>query len=984
MTRLRSPLAAAAGIVLALALVAEPAAAAPPTAGATAVRLAPPQGPLPPTGCVITGTDAACDLWAKPGTITLPGAAAPVPIWGFAGTDAAPATLPGPVLVVDQGDTVTITVHNGLAGALALALPTVGGLPVDTTGAAPGGSKAYTFTATRPGTYLYDAGHTTDGARQVAMGLVGALVVRGPAYSGRPSAYGDAATAYDDEAVLVLTEVDPRFNANPTGFDLRTYNPTYRLINGKAFPETDAVATDVNRTVLLRYLDAGLIGHPMTVLGLDQTVVGRDSRPGTYPEGSVTIPLQPGQAVDALVNVPAGPDGARFALMETGGHLNNAGQRYGTVVPGISPQQAFGGMLTFLDTNPPPASGDLVGPSASHVTAVPDPASVLNPVTVTANFSDVLNGSSPVDSAELVVDDLLVAEGTGIAFTGAFGSPTVTGATATISTAVLTTLTQGRHTVYVRGHDVAGNWGVVGSTTFNLSVTGPVTTGITLTPNPTGGVADVTISATGDDSGLGGTVAASEYFLDAAGANGAGTVMTINGSGASVGETGSIPAVVASALAEGKHTVLVHSRDSFGLWGPLGSADLVIDRTGPTLQSGDVVPSVTTGSNGSPADPTDLRVNASFTDALAGGVNSSIVAAEGFLDTAGANGTGFTFLALDGSYSSPTEATYSLVPLTELNGLAEGNHQILVHARDAAGNWGPLVGVTFAIDRLGPVLSGLTATPNPVAASAAFTLSATATDTVSAIAAAEWFEGADPGVTFGHAMTVSGNAISASIPGGTLAVGSHTLKVRARDAAGNWGPVATVTVTVSPPPNAIFSDSFGTLNTSAWSQTVGTASAATGALVVSGQSYVVDNTPAAERTFFAKFDLTVGSYNAGNAIVDVFQGRDASSNAVVNVQLRRQGSNNQVRLGVLRSNGWTYTGWTTVTGTVTLHLTWRSVTTGTAASLQIGNGTVQSLTGNTAAYAIDSAALGLVARTTNAPTGSATFDNYASTRTTAP
>jgi FtsP/CotA-like multicopper oxidase with cupredoxin domain len=985
MTRLRSSLAAAACIALALPLVAEPAAAAaPPTSVGPALRLAPPQGPLPQTGCVITGTTAACDLWAKPGTIALPGAAAPVPIWGFAGSDAAPATLPGPVLMVDQGDTVTITIHNGLASALALALPTVSGLAVDTAGAAPGGTKAYTFTASRPGTYLYEAGHTADGARQVAMGLVGALVVRAPAVGGRPSAYGDAGSAYDDEDVLVLTEVDPALNANPTGFDLRTFNPTYRLINGKAFPETDAVATDVNRTVLLRYIDAGLISHPMTVLGLDQTVIGRDSRPGTYPEGAVTIPLQPGQVVDALVNVPAGPDGARFALMEAGGHINNAGQRYGAVVPGVSPQQAFGGMLTFIDTNPPPPSGDQVGPTASHVVAVPDPASVLNPVTVTANFSDVLNGNSPVDSAELVVDDLLVAEGTGIAFTGSFGSPTVTGATATISTAVLTTLAQGRHTVYVRGHDAAGNWGVVGSTTFNLSVTGPVTTGITLTPNPTGGAADVTISATGDDSGLGGTVAAAEYFLDAAGPNGTGTAMSVAGSGATVGETGSIPAVIATALAEGKHTVLVHNRDSLGLWGPFGSADLVIDRTGPTLQSGAVVPSLTNGINGSPADPTDLRVDASFTDALAGGVNSPIATAEGFLDTAGTNGSGFTFLALDGSFSSPTEATYTLVPLTQLNGLGEGTHQILVHARDAAGNWGPLVGLTFAIDRTGPVVSGLTATPNPVAATATLNLSATATDAASAIAAAEWFEGADPGVGNGHALTVSGNAISGSIPPGTLAVGSHTLRVRASDAAGNWGPVVTVSVTVSAPANAIFADSFATNNTSAWSQTVGTASAATGALVVSGQSYVVDNTPAAEGNFFAKFDLTVGSYNAGNAIVDIFQGRDAASNAVVNVQLRRQGNNNQVRLGVLRSNGWIYSGWTTVTGTVTLHLTWHSVSVGTAASLQIGNGTVQSLTGNTSAYAIESAALGLVARTTNAPTGSATFDNYASTRTTAP
>src|SRR5258705_7911290 len=210
-------------------------------------------------------------------------------------------------------------------------MPARTGLATDTAGTGPGGSKSYTFTATRPGTYLYEAGHTVDGARQVAMGLVGALVVRGAVFSGRPSAYGDAASAYDDEALVVLTEIDSAFNANPLGYDLRAFTPKYRLINGKAFPETDVIATDISRTVLLRYLDAGLLPHPMTLLGIDQSVVGQDARPAAYPEGAVTIPLQPGQAVDTVVKVPTEtvPDERKFALMETGGQLNNAGQVYG-------------------------------------------------------------------------------------------------------------------------------------------------------------------------------------------------------------------------------------------------------------------------------------------------------------------------------------------------------------------------------------------------------------------------------------------------------------------------------------------------------------------------------------------------------------------------------------------------------------------------------------------------------------------------------
>ena len=145
-----------------------------------------------------------------------------MPIWGFSPTGAAgTATAPGPVLVVKQGDTVTVTLHNTLAEAVSLAFP---GQPAGaftaglatTAGAGTGRHRRPTrFTAGRAGTFVYEAGHTGNGARQVAMGLAGALVVL-PADG---SAYGgDRApdTTYDDDAVLVLSEVDPALNAAPT------------------------------------------------------------------------------------------------------------------------------------------------------------------------------------------------------------------------------------------------------------------------------------------------------------------------------------------------------------------------------------------------------------------------------------------------------------------------------------------------------------------------------------------------------------------------------------------------------------------------------------------------------------------------------------------------------------------------------------------------------------------------------------------------
>ncbi|MDT5023618.1 MAG: hypothetical protein QOE61_44, partial [Micromonosporaceae bacterium] len=535
-------------------------------------------------------------------------------------------------------------------------------------------------------------------------------------------------------------------------------------------------------------------------------------------------------------------------------------------------------------------------------------------------------------------------------------------------------------------HDVAGNWGVVGSTTLNLSTTGAATTGLLLNPNPTKGTTSVAVSATGDDTGLGGTVTGAEFFVDAAGTTGLGTAMTLGATGAvSTSETGTIAAGVVTALPEGLHTVLVHTQDSYGLWGPYASVDLVVDRTVPTQLAANILPAITNGTNGSPADPTDLRINARFTDPVSNAVYSPIAAAEGFLDSPGADGTGVTFLALDGTFNTATEDTYGLIPLSQLTGLADGTHQVWVHSRDGAGNWGPLVAATFTLDRKGPVVSAVTVSPNPAAYTATRTLTATATDALSTVAAAEWYADTDPGVGKGTPMTISGSALSASIAPGTLTAGTHTLWVRAKDAAGNWGTPVSVTVTVQASPNAIFADAF-TNGTTAWSQTVPTTNGGSGGVLVvagSGTGYVVDNSPLVERSYHAKFDFTVGTFNANTAIVDVFQARNAAGAAVVTVQVRRSATLTQFRLGLFRAGAWAYTGWTTGAGTVTIRVDWSSAVAGSG-SLKVGGAVATTLSGDTSASVIESAALGLVVRSNTSPTGSATFDNFSSTRFTAP
>ena len=92
--------------------------------------------------------------------------------------------IPGPTLIVVEGQTVTVNLKNGLptaAGNTSILFP---GFNVTSTGgvaglltqeAAPGSSVSYTFTAGSPGTRAYYSG--TQGDLQVEMGLYGAIIV---------------------------------------------------------------------------------------------------------------------------------------------------------------------------------------------------------------------------------------------------------------------------------------------------------------------------------------------------------------------------------------------------------------------------------------------------------------------------------------------------------------------------------------------------------------------------------------------------------------------------------------------------------------------------------------------------------------------------------------------------------------------------------------------------------------------------------------
>ncbi|MBI4933606.1 MAG: multicopper oxidase domain-containing protein [Actinobacteria bacterium] len=242
--------------------------AVPPTAKSEGLLCTPPTGATPGQANYV--------LTAKEGIINLPDGNSML-MWGYANGNGA-FQYPGPVMCVNEGDVVTVTLRNQLAvrtSALFLGIDgvTANGAPAQaqfdqtattatlrslTDDVAPGGSITYKFTAGHPGTYLYESG--TDPELQIEMGLVGSLIV----YPTTPAdtsdllgeSVGHARLAYDDpnsrystehEYMVLLTELDPDVHyAVEEGGVLQSadyteaYTPRYFLINGRSFPDTIA------------------------------------------------------------------------------------------------------------------------------------------------------------------------------------------------------------------------------------------------------------------------------------------------------------------------------------------------------------------------------------------------------------------------------------------------------------------------------------------------------------------------------------------------------------------------------------------------------------------------------------------------------------------------------------------------------------------------------------------------------------------------
>ncbi len=196
------------------------------------------------------------NLTTRTGYISLPDGNTAF-MWGYSsGFDG--FQHPGPVLCVNEGDTVTVILHNTLPEQASVAFPGQDAVQADgvpaapetngsgrvtsltTSAAAGGGTVTYSFVADRAGTFLYQSG--TDPETQIRMGLFGALIVR-PARADHAYNRADSQFTPTEEFMVLLSEIDPyQHQAVEAGktFNMNNYHPRYWLINGRGFPDSIA------------------------------------------------------------------------------------------------------------------------------------------------------------------------------------------------------------------------------------------------------------------------------------------------------------------------------------------------------------------------------------------------------------------------------------------------------------------------------------------------------------------------------------------------------------------------------------------------------------------------------------------------------------------------------------------------------------------------------------------------------------------------
>jgi FtsP/CotA-like multicopper oxidase with cupredoxin domain len=121
---------------------------------------------------------------------------------------------------------------------------------------------------------MYHSHH--DSAKQVGLGLLGAFIVE-------PKVKG----AYD------VPDIDQVFILNDGAHGY--------TFNGKSFPATQPIVAKLGQTLRIRFMNEGMMIHPMHLHGMHMTVICKDGWPAPAPWKCDTLNVAPGERWDVVV-----------------------------------------------------------------------------------------------------------------------------------------------------------------------------------------------------------------------------------------------------------------------------------------------------------------------------------------------------------------------------------------------------------------------------------------------------------------------------------------------------------------------------------------------------------------------------------------------------------------------------------------------------------------------------------------------------------
>lgn len=202
--------------------------------------------------------------------------------------------VPGPTLVVNQGDRVVINYRNELDVPDTIHLHGIHSFPVDMDGV-PGSSQAmvpphgtyrYAFTADQPGTFIY---HTHDRKAMLDSGLYGGIIVQ-PKHP-RPEEH----VARDYLEIV-------------SAWYIKSASESEFTINGKEYPATRPIDVKRGELIRLRWINISAENfHTMHTHGHYMTIIARDAMPVETKDVEDTVEIGPGQRIDTTILANAHP-----------------------------------------------------------------------------------------------------------------------------------------------------------------------------------------------------------------------------------------------------------------------------------------------------------------------------------------------------------------------------------------------------------------------------------------------------------------------------------------------------------------------------------------------------------------------------------------------------------------------------------------------------------------------------------------------------